>query len=203
MSDQMLRQTSPIVPEVGPDLPPAGCVIGGTTYASGAANPANTCQVCKPATSPSAWSNADEGTSCGSGQYCNSGACKAGCFIAGAYYANAAANPANACQTCQTAFATTAWTASANGATLWHRPGVQRRHLPERLLDRRSARRQRNHQCVERLPDLPADHQHLGMVQQHRRHELRHREDLRCGCLSGRLLPGRGRLCHGRAQSRQ
>lgn len=107
----------PYSPEVGPDLPPTGCVIGGTTYTNGAANPDNTCQVCKPATSPSAWLNADEGTSCGSGQYCNSGTCKAGCFIAGTYYANGAANPTNACQTCQTTFATTAWTASANGAS--------------------------------------------------------------------------------------
>ena len=107
----------PYVPEVGPDLPLTSCMIGGTSYASGAANPANTCQVCKPATLSSAWSNADEGTSCGSGQYCDSGACKAGCFISGAYYANAAANPANACQTCQTTFATTAWTASASGAS--------------------------------------------------------------------------------------
>jgi alpha-tubulin suppressor-like RCC1 family protein len=106
----------PYGPEVTPDLPITSCVIGGTTYASGAANPANTCQICKPATSPSGWSNADEGTSCGSGQYCNSGTCKAGCFISGAYYANAAANPANACQTCQTTYATTSWTASANGA---------------------------------------------------------------------------------------
>jgi alpha-tubulin suppressor-like RCC1 family protein len=107
----------PYVPEVGPDLPLTGCVISGTSYAGAAANPSNSCQVCKPATSSSAWSNADEGTSCGSGQYCNSGTCKAGCFISGTYYANAAANPANACQICQTTFAATAWTASANGAT--------------------------------------------------------------------------------------
>jgi hypothetical protein len=107
----------PYVPEAGPDLALTSCVIGGNTYASGAANPANTCQVCKLATSTSAWSNADEGDTCGSGQYCSSGTCKTGCFVSGAYYANAAANPANACQTCQTAYAATSWTTSANGAT--------------------------------------------------------------------------------------
>ncbi len=107
----------PYGPEVGPDVPPTSCVIGGANYANGAANPANACQICKPATSPSGWSNADEGTSCGSSQYCNGGTCKTGCFISGAYYANVAANPANACQTCQTAYALTSWTTNANGAS--------------------------------------------------------------------------------------
>jgi len=92
-------------------------VIGGTTYASGAANPANVCQVCKPAASTSSFSNADEGTSCGGGKYCDAGSCKTGCFIAGAFYADGAANPANACQTCQTSFAATSWTTAANGAS--------------------------------------------------------------------------------------
>jgi hypothetical protein len=104
-------------PEVGPDVPPTGCVIGGTSYPNGTANPANICQVCKVGTAPSGWSNADQGTSCGSGQYCNVGTCKAGCFISGAYYANGAANPANACQTCQTTEALTAWTAGSNGTS--------------------------------------------------------------------------------------
>jgi alpha-tubulin suppressor-like RCC1 family protein len=106
----------PYGPEVGPDVAPTSCVIGGTTYANSAANPANACQGCKLATSSSSWSNADEGTSCDSGKYCNSGSCKAGCFISGAYYANSAANPANTCQTCQTAYALTSWTTSTNGA---------------------------------------------------------------------------------------
>ncbi len=92
-------------------------MIGGTTYATGAGNPANSCQVCKPATSASGFSNADEGTSCSGGKYCNSGACKTGCFISGAFYAEGAANPANACQTCQTSFAVTSWTTAVNGAS--------------------------------------------------------------------------------------
>ena len=107
----------PYGPEIGPDVAPTSCVIGGTTYASGAANPGNSCQICKPTTSPSGWSNADEGTSCNGGQYCNLGACKTGCFISGAYYANGAANPANPCQTCQTTYALTSWVTSANGTS--------------------------------------------------------------------------------------
>ena len=100
----------------GTGSPPTSCVIGGISYAADAVNAANSCQVCKPATSASGWSNADEGTSCGGSQYCNAGTCKAGCFIAGAYYSNGVANPANACQTCQTSFALTSWTTSAAGA---------------------------------------------------------------------------------------
>jgi alpha-tubulin suppressor-like RCC1 family protein len=115
--DLGLDEQPNVAPEVGPDVPTASCVIGASSYAGGTANPVNTCQVCKPAASLSGWSNADEGTSCGSGQYCNGGTCKPGCFISGAYYANGAANPANACQTCQTAYALTSWTTSANGAS--------------------------------------------------------------------------------------
>ena len=107
----------PLGPEAGPDLAPTTCTIGGTSYASDAPNPANTCQVCKPALSLSAWSSADEGKVCGAGQYCNAGTCKPGCFISGSYYANTAANPLNACQTCQTASATTSWTVGINGTT--------------------------------------------------------------------------------------
>jgi hypothetical protein len=101
-------------PEVGPDLPPSGCVIGGTPYANGAPNPANPCQVCKLA-SPSSWSNADEGTACGSGQYCNLGTCKAGCYIAGLFYAASTGNEVNPCLICQPSSASTSWTQLPNG----------------------------------------------------------------------------------------
>lgn len=101
-------------PEVGADLPPAGCVIAGIPYANGAPNPVNSCQVCKAAL-PSSWSNVDEGTACSSG-YCNLGTCKAGCFIQGAFYAPNTPSPANACQACQTS-APTSWSALAPGST--------------------------------------------------------------------------------------
>jgi hypothetical protein len=47
-----------------------GCVINNTCYASGAANPANPCQACTPATSSSAWTNKSLGSSCSDGKYC-------------------------------------------------------------------------------------------------------------------------------------
>ena len=106
-----------VASDIGPDLPPTGCTIAGSIYPAGFTNSANACQVCKPAISSSTWSNADEGASCSGGQYCNSGTCKSGCFIAGSFYANAAANPTNACQTCQASFAATSWTTGANGAS--------------------------------------------------------------------------------------
>jgi hypothetical protein len=104
----------PSGPEVGPDVPPTSCTIGGSSYTDGAINPSNICQVCKLATSSSSWSSADEGTFCAAGKYCNHGACNAGCFISGAYYANEADNPAGTCQTCQAAYASTTWTTMAS-----------------------------------------------------------------------------------------
>ena len=149
--------------EVGPDTPSTSCVIGGTSYANGAANPANACQtcqtayaltswtvsahgascgtgqvcsggtcqsgcwiegalvgsgttnssnvcqICKPATSTSGWSNNIDGTSCGSGQICSAGTCQPGCYVGGAIYAMGALNPSNGCQSCNPAISTSAW----------------------------------------------------------------------------------------------
>jgi sulfatase modifying factor 1 len=90
-------------------------------YATGAVNPTNACQSCQPGTTTTAWTtNASvNGASCGAGEVCNAGSCGPGCFIGGTVYASAAANPANACQSCQPGASTTAWTAnaSANGAS--------------------------------------------------------------------------------------
>lgn len=107
----------PPSPEAGPESPAAGCAIGGITYPKAAANPTNPCQVCDPVASPSAWTSAREGTACATGQYCNLGACKTGCFIAGAFYESGAPNPADACQTCAPTYSAAAWTTSAHGAT--------------------------------------------------------------------------------------
>jgi hypothetical protein len=57
-----------------PDSGPA-CVIGGTTYTGGAANPTNACQSCELGTSATSWSNVANGTTCGTNQVCNDGAC--------------------------------------------------------------------------------------------------------------------------------
>jgi len=56
-----------------------GCYIGGACYASGAPNPNSPCQFCNPA-SPLSWSQAPDGTECGTtsecaGDYCQQGAC--------------------------------------------------------------------------------------------------------------------------------
>jgi hypothetical protein len=96
-------------PEGATDAP-AVCIIGGSTYPSGATNAADTCQTCDPAKSTAAWTSLAEGTSCGTGEVCHATACDPGCFVSGTYYASGAANPMNACQSCQPATSTTAWT---------------------------------------------------------------------------------------------
>jgi hypothetical protein len=99
-----------------PDAGPR-CQIAGATFTPDAPNPANACQSCQPAKSATAWSDLETGTSCGTGKYCNAGACAAGCLIAGAFRAADAPNPANACQSCQPAKSATAWSNVADGAS--------------------------------------------------------------------------------------
>jgi hypothetical protein len=107
----------PLGPDAAPDIAPTACVIGGKTYASAELNPANACQSCQ-LSSPTAWTTLADGAGCpGSGKYCSSGICTAGCLISGAVYATAAVNPSNSCQTCQPTSSATGWTVSANGAT--------------------------------------------------------------------------------------
>jgi alpha-tubulin suppressor-like RCC1 family protein len=104
-------------PDLGPDIAKPGCVIGGTPYDDGAANPSNPCQVCNASSSQTSWSSAAEGTSCQGAKFCSGGACKAGCFIANHYYAEGDPNPASPCQACRTSFSTRDWTVGANGST--------------------------------------------------------------------------------------
>jgi hypothetical protein len=49
------------------------------------------------------------GTACGAGSVCNGSACAAGCWIAGAFYAPGAVNPAGPCQVCNPSTSTSAW----------------------------------------------------------------------------------------------
>lgn len=104
------------------------CAIGGACYATGATNPANSCQSCAPATSTSAWSTVANGAACtDDGLACTSDTCQAAvcthtltannCLIGGACYANGAFNPSTDCQSCQTGASTSAWTALAVGST--------------------------------------------------------------------------------------
>jgi hypothetical protein len=95
----------------------SACNIGGSIQTSGTANPTNSCQSCQPSASTTAWSNIANGTSCASQAVCNNGSCYVGCYISGAVYASAAANPTNGCQSCQPSASTTVWTTSADGAS--------------------------------------------------------------------------------------
>ncbi len=94
----------------------SGCYISGTVYAAAAMNSANACQVCQPATSTQQWTNLN-GSSCGSGKVCNASTCESGCYISGVVYASGAANPINACQSCQPAMMTTGWANAGAGMT--------------------------------------------------------------------------------------
>jgi hypothetical protein len=109
---------APLVSDVAMDSAASSCAIGGATFASGRANPTNICQFCDPSVSATAWSSQGEGLPCGAaaGQYCHAGTCTNGCFIAGTFYALGAADPSNACQSCQAA-APTAWSKLADGQT--------------------------------------------------------------------------------------
>ncbi|MCY1076029.1 choice-of-anchor A family protein [Archangium lansingense] len=122
-----------------PPVPPNMCLIGGTYYSNGDANPGASCQVCNPNVSNTSWSakasgaactsdsNActsdvcngsgscthpvvSGGTSCGSGQICNAaGACMNQCLIGGVYY-NAGHVDENApCQVCNPSQSTSSW----------------------------------------------------------------------------------------------
>ena len=92
------------------------CTIGGTPYASGAANPGNVGQVCAPGTSTTSWSSVSDGTSCGSAEICNGGSCFSNfCDVGGTFYASGAANPSNSCQSCEPVTSTSAWTPVADG----------------------------------------------------------------------------------------
>jgi len=88
------------------------CVIGGPTYAAGAKNPSNPCQLCNPGTNATAWSNAANYTACssGGGALCENGTCKAICYIGGAARAPGV-DPNNECQRCDPSVAPLAWTA--------------------------------------------------------------------------------------------
>jgi hypothetical protein len=95
----------------------SGCVIGGTTYAVGTSSPVNACQGCEPTSSRTAWSNAPDGTTCGTAGLCRAGTCVSGCEVGGVYYVTNALNPTNACQGCAPGTSTSTWTSLANGTS--------------------------------------------------------------------------------------
>jgi len=96
------------------------CEIAGTVFGNGSARPGNACQACDPAMSTSSWTNATDGTACGSagtGGLCRAGTCVTGCLIGGVYSEVDAPNPANPCETCQPATTMSAWSALPDGTT--------------------------------------------------------------------------------------
>jgi hypothetical protein len=90
----------------------SGCEIDLAFVAAKSPNTKDPCQICVPATSSTAWTNAADGTSCGNGQICANGQCGTQCEIVGMTVASGAANPGNACQSCQPGTSTSAWTTS-------------------------------------------------------------------------------------------
>jgi alpha-tubulin suppressor-like RCC1 family protein len=95
----------------------ASCMIGGTTYADGAANPANACQTCQISFAATSWTTAANGASCGTGQVCSSGTCQTGCWIGGALIGSGATNSTNVCQICKPASSTTTWSSNSDGTS--------------------------------------------------------------------------------------
>lgn len=90
------------------------CQIDGKQVAAGAVNAVNSCEQCTPAASTTAWTQRADGTPCNPGQVCSAGVCGPRCFIDGVVYAAGTPNPANACELCVPATATTQWTARAS-----------------------------------------------------------------------------------------
>jgi hypothetical protein len=61
------------------------CLVGGSCFVGNEANPANECQVCKPAVNKFGWSNVSEGTQCAlDNNGCTFDQCVAGVCVAGA-----------------------------------------------------------------------------------------------------------------------
>ncbi len=95
----------------------SGCEIGGAYYAANVGNPNNLCESCQPGATTSDWTLVADGTDCGNGQLCSDGECGTQCDIAGMVYASSAANPMNACQSCQPGVSTDTWSGIAPGTS--------------------------------------------------------------------------------------
>ncbi len=93
------------------------CNIGGVVYPAGTLNASNACQSCQPTASSRAWSNVSDGTTCGPGEVCKIGGCTPGCFIGGSFYVSSSTNASDACQQCEPATSTTAWSNTAPDGT--------------------------------------------------------------------------------------
>mgnify|MGYP000965389591 CR=1 FL=1 len=102
------------------------CVIGGTTYAGGAANPQNSCEECNPAVDQDAWSSRMVGYPCSDDgleytlDVCDgAGVCqhleKGVCVIEGETYFGGTTNPANECEECKPSVLKVGWSSKTEG----------------------------------------------------------------------------------------
>ncbi|MCA9670375.1 MAG: hypothetical protein KC503_32490 [Myxococcales bacterium] len=102
------------------------CLIDGKCYAKGQGdNATNSCYVCDPSQSSSAWSDdtslcADDGKSCTDAK-CVSGKCEhevqlGYCLVSGSCYQDGAADPNNECQVCDSGSKSDGFSAKSNGA---------------------------------------------------------------------------------------
>jgi hypothetical protein len=91
------------------------CNIGGSFIPANMAEASNPCQLCLPATSPTSWSNAADGASCGAGLVCSSGHCIGGCGVGGVAVDAGGNQPGNPCATCDPEKSTTSYANVANG----------------------------------------------------------------------------------------
>lgn len=109
-------------------LLPGYCIISGTCYKQGAANPQKACSGCYPGVSNNAWSTATNGTACTADNFaCTNDTCSAGvcthplkggwCKIGSACYAAGASHPTLECTSCNPGTSTSSWTASQDGTT--------------------------------------------------------------------------------------
>jgi len=96
----------------------SGCDIGGTIYASGAVNPASSCQVCIPSISTTSYSNATNGTSCNDGNACTqTDTCQSGVCTGSNPVTCTAADQCHAVGTCNPSTGACSNPALPNGTT--------------------------------------------------------------------------------------
>ncbi len=127
---------------------PRPCEIDGITVEPFQRNPQDACQLCDPALSTTAWSNAPDGDPCGPSldQTCCGGvcgACEPGCFIDGVRYDDGQPRPGPfSCDAC-------------NALSPQRLVATRPSRLPATLRDRRAALSQRNAEPGQRLRGLP------------------------------------------------
>ena len=109
-------------------LQPNSCLINGTCYTKGTAQPGTDCMTCVPASSTSAWSPASDGTSCTADAHgctadvCKSGSCahelKSGyCLIQNSCLSSGTTHPTIDCLACVPSFSTGSWSSATDGTS--------------------------------------------------------------------------------------